>query len=85
MISIANSNSLDELNAWSTDKDSKGCQEKTIEFKMDGLAMSLHYRDGKLFEAVTRGDGKVGDSVFANILRVPNVYRRIVSIYIGTF
>src|SRR5574343_582738 len=77
MISIANSNSLDELNAWSTDKDSKGCQEKTIEFKMDGLAMSLHYRDGKLFEAVTRGDGKVGDSVFANILQVPNVPKTI--------
>jgi DNA ligase (NAD+) len=77
MISIANSNSLIELRNWSSDKDSKGCTEKTMEFKMDGLAMSLRYIDGKLFEAVTRGDGKVGDSVFANILQVPNVPKTI--------
>ena len=77
MISIANSNSPTELRNWSADKDSKGCPEKTIEFKMDGLAMSLLYRDGKLFESVTRGDGKVGDSVFANILQVPNVPKTI--------
>jgi len=73
MISIANSNSPDELRAWSIDKDSKGCTEKTIEFKMDGLALSLKYENGSLVDAVTRGDGKVGDSVFANALQIPTI------------
>jgi DNA ligase (NAD+) len=73
MISIANSNSPDELRAWSIDKDDKGCTEKTIEFKMDGLALSLKYENGNLVDSVTRGDGKVGDSVFANALQIPTI------------
>lgn len=77
MISIANSNSPDELRAWSADKDTKGCTEKTIEFKMDGLALSLKYNDGELCDAITRGDGKVGDSVFANALRIASIPKTI--------
>src|SRR5260370_32994940 len=33
------------------------------ELKMDGLSMAAHYRDGKFIQAVTRGDGLVGDVV----------------------
>ncbi len=38
-----------------------------IEPKVDGLSLSLVYEDGKLVDAVTRGDGTTGDSVIANI------------------
>ena len=76
MISIANSNSPDELRAWSIDKDNKHCTEKTIEFKMDGLALALKY-EGDLNDAITRGDGKVGDSVFANALQIKSIPKNI--------
>ena len=36
------------------------------ELKLDGLSMAAHYRDGKFTEAVTRGDGTVGEDVTEN-------------------
>ena len=36
------------------------------ELKMDGLSMAAHYRDGLFFQAVTRGDGQVGEDVTEN-------------------
>jgi DNA ligase (NAD+) len=40
------------------------------ELKIDGLSMALHYEDGALARAVTRGDGTRGDDVTANIRAV---------------
>ncbi|MDI9550582.1 MAG: NAD-dependent DNA ligase LigA [Bacteroidales bacterium] len=45
----------------------------SCELKFDGTAISLTYRDGKLFRALTRGDGVVGDDVTANVRRIENV------------
>jgi DNA ligase (NAD+) len=36
------------------------------ELKMDGLSMAAHYREGRLTQAVTRGDGEVGEEVTEN-------------------
>ena len=36
------------------------------ELKLDGLSMAVHYRDGRLAQAITRGDGEVGEDVTAN-------------------
>jgi DNA ligase (NAD+) len=36
------------------------------ELKMDGLSMAAHYRDGRFFQSVTRGDGLVGEEVTEN-------------------
>ncbi|MFM7180855.1 MAG: NAD-dependent DNA ligase LigA [Verrucomicrobiales bacterium] len=41
--------------------------EVTVEPKIDGVAVSLVYRDGKLAYAVTRGDGRTGDDVTQNV------------------
>jgi DNA ligase (NAD+) len=41
--------------------------EFTVEPKMDGLAVALHYKDGILVSAATRGNGKVGENVTHNI------------------
>jgi DNA ligase (NAD+) len=38
----------------------------TAELKIDGLSMALHYQDGRLLRAVTRGDGVRGDDVTPN-------------------
>lgn len=43
------------------------------DIKMDGLACSLTYQDGVLVQAVTRGDGFVGEDVTNNIRTIPSV------------
>ena len=45
----------------------------SCELKFDGTAICLTYRNGKLFRALTRGDGVVGDDVTANVRRIANV------------
>ena len=49
----------------------------TSEPKIDGLSVSLTYRDGALQRAVTRGDGSVGEVVTANIETIADVPPRI--------
>lgn len=43
------------------------------ELKMDGLAVSLTYREGRLVQAATRGDGEVGEEVTSNVLTVAGI------------
>jgi len=70
MLSLANTYSADEVRQW-YDSVSRGLGGEAFdvccELKYDGLSISLHYRDGRLAEAVTRGDGVRGDDVTANV------------------
>lgn len=63
-LSVATLAELDEVNYW-------------LDAKMDGLACSLHYQDGLLALAVTRGDGMVGEVVTDNVRVVPTVPLRL--------
>ena len=45
----------------------------SCELKFDGTAICLTYRNGKLFRALTRGDGTVGDDVTANVRNITNI------------
>ncbi len=47
------------------------------ELKMDGLAVSLIYKDGLLYKAITRGDGKIGEDVTENIKRIDDIPQSI--------
>lgn len=81
MISILDSFSDEEANAWLeriTKYDPRVADaEFWVDAKMDGLAMSLHYQDGMLIRAVTRGDGHVGEVVTNNIRTISSVPLRL--------
>lgn len=44
-----------------------------IEVKLDGLSISVNYENGKLVQAVTRGDGIIGEDVTENVLQIASV------------
>jgi len=51
--------------------------EYYCEVKLDGLAVSLHYESGLLVKAATRGDGKVGEDVTANVRTIASIPLRL--------
>lgn len=76
MISLNDIFSFDELEVWEKriTKLTKDFKKKYyVEIKMDGLAISLIYRNGSLFRGVTRGDGKIGEDVTNNIRTIESI------------
>lgn len=76
MISLADVFSREEVEAW-VERTRKLLPGEELEFfvdvKMDGLACSLVYEDGVLVQAVTRGDGQVGEEVTMNVRTIESV------------
>ncbi len=77
MLSLSNTFSKEELRAWyernmvrRLGRDATGF---VLEPKIDGLAVSLTYRDGRLAVGATRGNGLVGEDVTANIRTIRSV------------
>jgi len=77
MISLADVFSREEVEDWITRNEKLIPGGKIAEFftdiKMDGLACSLKYRNGVFYQAVTRGDGLVGEDVTLNVKTIQNV------------
>ncbi|HEX3567442.1 MAG TPA: NAD-dependent DNA ligase LigA [Acidimicrobiales bacterium] len=72
MMSLDNAFSPAELQAWA-DRLAKSIPAGTAfvcELKIDGLAMSLTYQDGRYVQAATRGDGRTGEDVTANVATI---------------
>lgn len=76
MLSLANTYSEQDVATW-YDSVSKGLNgepfEVCCELKYDGLSISLTYEDGRLVQAVTRGDGVRGDDVTANVKTIRSI------------
>ena len=85
MLSLANVRSADELRAWIDRMRNHLAREGiddaaftyVAEPKIDGLAISLVYRDGVLERGATRGNGEIGEDVTHNLRTIPSIPLRI--------
>jgi DNA ligase (NAD+) len=79
MLSLDNVFSREELRDWCVKAQaSAGTQVRWLtELKIDGLAISLRYENGVLSSAATRGDGRVGEDVTVNAVRVAGIPQRL--------
>jgi DNA ligase (NAD+) len=79
MLSLDNVFAADELAAWAARvRNEIGHDPKYLcELKIDGVAMSLVYRDGKLTRAATRGDGRTGEDVTMNARTLDDIPERL--------
>ncbi|MBR5569004.1 MAG: NAD-dependent DNA ligase LigA [Bacteroidales bacterium] len=79
MLSLGNTYDISEVQAFA-DRAAKGIGNTfsfSCELKFDGTAICLTYRNGKLFRALTRGDGSVGDDVTANARHIRNLPQQL--------
>lgn len=74
MLSLGNTYSIEELHEFFERVEREvGQVEYVCELKFDGTAISLTYEQGRLTRAVTRGDGRSGDDVTANVRTIRTV------------
>lgn len=85
MLSLGNARSAEQLRAWIQRMRNflsrEGIEDPQFEFvaepKIDGLAISLLYRDGVLERGATRGNGEVGEDVTHNLRTIPSIPLRL--------
>ncbi|MFG1651029.1 NAD-dependent DNA ligase LigA [Micromonospora sp. NPDC049275] len=75
MLSLDNAFADEELAAWAerVERDAGGPVPYLCELKVDGLAINLTYEAGRLVRAATRGDGRTGEDVTANVRSIRGV------------
>ena len=79
MLSLANTYSIQEVEEFA-ERAAKGLDKPftyCCELKFDGTAICLTYKNGKLFRALTRGDGVQGDDVTRNALKIASIPRQL--------
>lgn len=79
LLSLDNVFSLDEFREWAGKaRAAAGRDVRWLsELKIDGLAISLAYRNGVLETATTRGDGRVGENITENVDFIPAIPRTL--------
>lgn len=80
MMSLDNSYNEEDVRAWH-ERCAKildtSSFEMVLEAKIDGVSCSLSYIDGRLTTAASRGDGKTGEDVTANVLTIKDIPHRL--------
>ncbi len=77
MESLQDAFSFDELKAFEKRILEQASPIFSVEPKIDGLSVSLEYKNGKFFRGSTRGDGLVGEDVTANLLTIEDIPKTI--------
>lgn len=75
MGSLNKVNTLEEMSEWVTTY-APG-EELVVSEKLDGISVSVRYVNGKLTQALTRGDGKIGEDITVNVSRMKGIPDRI--------
>ncbi|MCV7251541.1 NAD-dependent DNA ligase LigA [Mycobacterium hackensackense] len=80
MLSLDNVFDSDELSAWAARISAETGEntEYLCELKIDGVALALVYRDGRLVRAATRGDGRTGEDVTLNARTIEDIPERLI-------
>jgi DNA ligase (NAD+) len=76
MLSLSNSYNKEDIQEWAERAVKLTGNEEleyTLELKYDGVAISLHYEQGQLIKAVTRGDGNTGEDVTTNVRTIKSI------------
>ncbi|ARK21184.1 NAD-dependent DNA ligase LigA [Sporosarcina ureae] len=74
MLSLANAFNEEDLRDFDRRvKEATGSAVYVCELKIDGLAVSLQYEEGRLVQGATRGDGAVGEDITANLKTIRSV------------
>jgi DNA ligase (NAD+) len=79
MLSLDNVFSEDDLRAWAArvERDIGEGAAFSCELKIDGVAVAITYEDGVLVQGATRGDGRTGEDITANVRTVRSVPQRL--------
>ncbi|CAN5404241.1 NAD-dependent DNA ligase LigA [soil metagenome] len=79
MESLDNAFSYDELEQWHDRLARDGVDDPALlcELKVDGLAINLLYKQGRLVRALTRGDGRTGEDVTPNVKTIDSIPHRL--------
>lgn len=77
LYSLNKANSFEELREWYDDMVSKGARSFSVEYKYDGLRVTLSYENGILKRGATRGNGLVGEDVTEQVKTIRNVPKTI--------
>lgn len=83
MGSLDKAQTLDEITTWingvSRPRQSRTgpAEELLVTEKLDGISVSVRYEEGNLVQALTRGDGHIGEDVTPNVARMKGIFRTL--------
>jgi DNA ligase (NAD+) len=80
MLSLDNAFTMEELDAWAArvERSVGDGARFACELKIDGVACALTYERGVLTKAATRGDGRIGEDITANVRTVKTIPRKLI-------
>lgn len=73
MLSLENSYNIEDIVKWIQNVCDTNTIEIEVEPKIDGLSISCIYKNGELIQAITRGNGTIGEDVTENVMQIRNI------------
>lgn len=77
LLSLDNSYDEEDLRRFSKQVDKEGDASYVVEWKIDGLSVSIEYREGIFYQAATRGDGSMGELITQNMRTISALPMRL--------
>lgn len=88
MGSLSKVNTREEFEEWAAKFDKPDALRREHLFiileKLDGISISISYKDGKLINAITRGDGIEGEDITSNVIKMINVIEQLPEKWTGS-